>query len=130
MSKFPSYFNYQEVKEEKLKEEKKVKEPKGLEESPKVHWFFDWSPWTNNILVTKAFKGSSIAVLSLVDTPTPLHVFYQDPDLHVRDLFNRGGSEWYHGGRILAPYQSMNESSLHCRFHGLWCTTTWNAYNS
>jgi hypothetical protein len=84
--------------------------------------------WKNNILVTKALKGSSIAALSLDDTTTPLHLFYQDPELHVRDLFNQGGSEWYHGEQILALSLSMNESSLHYRFPGLWHTTAWNAY--
>ena len=74
-----------------------------------------WQPgawaWKNNILVTKALKGSSIAALSLDDSTTPLHLFYQDPEFHVRDLFNRGGgSEWYHGEQILAESLSMNES--------------------
>ena len=65
-----------------------------------------WEAWKNNILVTKALKGSSIAAVSISDTPTALHVFYQDPELRVRNIFMRtlytglgsGPSrEWYHG---------------------------------
>jgi len=90
----------------------------------------DWELWKKkNLLITKALKGSSIAALSLVDTPIPLHLFYQDPELRVRHLFNQGGSEWYHGERILPLSLSMNESSLHCRVPGLWHTTTWNSHN-
>ena len=70
-----------------------------------------WNAWKNNILVTRALKGSSIAAVSLYNNPTPLHVFYQDSELHVRHIFMRtlyrddgartrsdGPSrEWYHG---------------------------------
>jgi hypothetical protein len=64
----------------------------------------NWSAWKNNILVTKALKGSSIAAVSLSDTPTALHVFYQDPELHIRNIFMRTHDtglfpsyKWYHG---------------------------------
>ena len=87
-------------------------------------------PKWSNIIVTQALKGSSIAAISLVDTLTPLRLFYQDPELRVRDLFNRGGSEWYHGQQILALSLSMNESSFDYRFPGLWHTTAWNVHNS
>ena len=89
--------------------------------------------WANTP-VTKALKGSSIAALSFSNRETPSrHVFYQDPELHVRDHYmdpKREQDGWILGERILALSLSMNESSLHCRYAGLWHTTAWNAHNS
>jgi len=67
-------------------------------------------PWTqegwDNIPVTKALKGSSIAALSFSNCQTPSrHVFYQDPELHVRDHYmdpSREHGGWNLGERILA----------------------------
>jgi hypothetical protein len=78
-----------------------------------------WREWENDILVTIALKGSSIAALCLANNPTPLHVFYQDPEFHVKAYhytrtINHIG--WYLGKRTLALSLSMNESSLHFRF--------------
>ena len=94
-------------------------------------------PWTqegwDNIPVTKALKGSSIAALSFSNCETPSrHVFYQDTKLHVRDHYMNPSKEdngWNLGEWILAPSLSMNESSLHCRLAGLWHTTSWNTHN-
>jgi hypothetical protein len=95
---------------------------------------WSWRQSSSDTLVTKALKGSSIAALSLSSREAPSrHVFYQDPNLHVRDHYtdpSRKGDEWILGERVLALSLSMNESSLHCRFPGLWHTTTWNARNS
>jgi len=87
-----------------------------------------------NIPVTKALKGSSIAALSFSNCETPSrHVFYQDPELHVRDHYmdpSREHDGWILGEQILELSLSMNESSSHCRYAGLWHTTAWNAHNS
>ena len=87
--------------------------------------------WENRP-VAKALKGSSIAASSFAPALEPLHVFYQDPELHVRDhyvIFRKQAAEWTLGEQILALSSSMNESSLDCRFARLWHTTTWNAHH-
>jgi len=86
-----------------------------------------------NIPVTKALKFSSIAALSFPNHETPSrHVFYQDPELHVRDHYmdpSREHDGWILGERFLALSLSMNESSLHCRYAGLWYTTILHTHN-
>jgi hypothetical protein len=97
-----------------------------------INWPGTQEGWAN-IPVTKALKGSSIAALSFSNGETPSrHVFYQDPKLHVRDHYmdpDREHDGWNLGEGILALSLSMNESSLHCRFAGLWNTTAWNVHN-
>jgi len=86
-----------------------------------------------NIPVTKALKNSSIAALSFSNHETPSrHVFYQDPNLHVRGHYmnlSREHDGWILGERFLALSLSLNESSLHCRYAGLRRTTAWNTHN-
>lgn len=88
----------------------------------------------DNVLVPKAFKGSSIATLSFANHETSSrHVFYQDPGLHVRDHYmdpSREHDGWIPGEQILALSLSMNKSSLYYRYAGLWHTTTWNTYHN
>ena len=87
----------------------------------------------DNIPVTKALKNSRIAALSFSNHEIPSrHVFYQDHKSHIRDHYMDPSKErdgWKLGERILVLSLSMNESSLHCRFAGLWHTTAWNAHN-
>ena len=85
-----------------------------------------WDEGTWPHLTLKALKGSCIAA---VQNSTRLHLFYQDPELRVRHFYNEGRANWYDGEWILALSLSRNESSLHCRFPGLWHTTVWNAHN-
>jgi hypothetical protein len=97
-----------------------------------TNWPWMQEGW-DNIPVTKACKGSSIAALSFSNRETPSrHVFYQDPMLHVRDHYmdpNKEHDGWNLGERIIVLSLSMDEGSLHWRFPGLWHTTAWNAHN-
>ena len=97
-----------------------------------INWPWMKEGW-DNIPVAKALKGSRIAALSFSNRETPSrHVFYQDHKSHIRDHYMDPSKErdgWKLGERILVLSFSMNESSLHCRFAGLWHTTAWNAHN-
>lgn len=67
---------------------------------------FDPDPlWKRNMIITRAVKDSSIAVVDWVDTNGLRHIslFYQDPELCLKECsFDFSVNRWASGRSILA----------------------------
>jgi len=67
---------------------------------------------------TKAEKGSSIAVAEYSDAKGIFHshIYYQDPELHLREVVYKGSTgKWHPGELIFRICLSMKGHPSHCR---------------